>query len=49
MNMKYDFTSIIDRKGYDAIAVDLPENYLGNYAAVNSRLCRPSRKQSSTE
>ena len=34
MNMKYDFTSIIDRKGYDAIAVDLPENYLGNYAAV---------------
>ncbi len=32
--MKYDFTSIIDRKGYDAIAVDLPENYLGNYAAV---------------
>ena len=34
MNMKYDFTSIIDRKGYDAIAVDLPENYLGNYVAV---------------
>ena len=34
MNMKYDFTSIIDRKGFDAIAVDLPENYLGNYGAV---------------
>lgn len=32
--MKFDFTSIIDRKGHDAIAVDLPENYLGSYDAV---------------
>ncbi len=32
--MKYDFTSIIDRKGYDAIAVDMPENYLGDYGKV---------------
>lgn len=27
--MKYDFTSIIDRKGKDAIAVDILPNMLG--------------------
>ena len=27
--MKYDFTSIIDRKGKDAIAVDVLPNLLG--------------------
>ncbi len=32
--MKYDFTTILDRKGHDAIAVDMPENYQGRYHAV---------------
>ena len=27
--MKYDFTSIIDRKGKDALAVDILPNMLG--------------------
>ena len=36
--MKYDFETIMDRAGHDAIAVDLPENYLGNYA-------EPKRKE----
>ena len=35
--MKYDFTSIIERKGKDAIAVDLPENYIGDYGAVKRK------------
>ncbi len=34
ITMKYDFTSIIDRRGFDAIAVDMPENYLGSYGEV---------------
>ena len=28
--MKYDFTSIIDRKGKDALAVDILPNMLGH-------------------
>lgn len=35
--MKYDFTSIIDRKGKDAIAVDMPENYLGSFSGVTRK------------
>ena len=33
-NMKYDFTTILDRHGKDAIAVDMPTDYLGNYGKV---------------
>ncbi len=36
--MKYDFTTILDRVGHDAIAVDMPENYIGSYA-------EPKRKE----
>ncbi|MBE6104410.1 MAG: aminotransferase class I/II-fold pyridoxal phosphate-dependent enzyme [Erysipelotrichaceae bacterium] len=32
--MKYDFTTILDRYGKDAIAVDMPTDYLGNYGKV---------------
>ena len=32
--MKYDFTTILQRYGHDALAVDLPTDYLGNYGKV---------------
>ena len=32
--MKYDFTSILERYGHDAIAVDMPTDYMGNYGKV---------------
>ena len=32
--MKYDFTSILQRAGHDAIAVDLPTNYKGTFEGV---------------
>ncbi len=32
--MKYDFTTILQRNGKDAIAVDMPTNYIGNYGKV---------------
>lgn len=32
--MKYDFTSILDRYGKDAIAVDMPTDYAGSYGKV---------------
>lgn len=35
--MKFDFTTHFDRLGHDAIAVDLPTNYLGNYSSVKRK------------
>ena len=35
--MKYDFTSIIDRKGKDALAVDILPNMLGPGKKVEVR------------
>ncbi len=35
--MKFDFTSILEREGQDAIAVDLPANYAGSYAEPKRR------------
>ena len=32
--MKYDFTSILDRGGHDALAVDLPLNYVDDFRVV---------------
>lgn len=32
--MKYDFTTTLQRNGKDAIAVDNPTNYIGNYGKV---------------
>ena len=32
--MKYDFTTILQRYGHDALAVDLPTDYIGNYGKV---------------
>ncbi|MBQ1342415.1 MAG: aminotransferase class I/II-fold pyridoxal phosphate-dependent enzyme [Erysipelotrichaceae bacterium] len=32
--MKYDFTTILERYGHDAIAIDMPTDYLGNYGKV---------------
>ncbi len=35
--MKYDFTTIMDRAGHDAIAVDLPEKQMGNFSGFTRR------------
>ena len=35
--MKYDFTTIMDRAGHDAIAVDLPEKQMGSFSGFTRR------------
>ena len=35
--MKYDFTTILDRSGHDALAVDAPLNYFGDFGKIKRK------------